>query len=275
MAARDAFELTRKAQAELGVKTDGAWGPATDTAYAAAPPAVRTRIDASLREDGYSVDSVRRVTYELAQKDFRLRPGTFTATAKANPVASPVNVERVSLKKATPASNGRSGWQLKVATGLEQAGAPASTIAAVLKQVTTESSGNLRAYEDGRYSLSFIRKNLSAFNGMSDSAVLALQSDMPSFFNVAYADRNGNGNAASGDGFKYRGRGPIQLTGKGNYAGVGAYLGVDLVQDPDWVNRSDANAVASVIGFLAMNNKLKVNLTSQQVATLVNPGLRV
>lgn len=275
MAARDAFELTRLVQARLGVKSDGAWGPTTDSAYYAASPNVRANVDELLRKENYTRETLKRVTFELGKSDFRLRPGsTVAATPVARQDGSPL-VTRVALTKA-PSSvvNGLSGWKRKVAEGLSSAGTPDSTIDAVLKQVAKESSGNLRAYEDGRYSLSFIRKNLSAFNGMTDAAVLALQSDMPSFFNVAYANRNGNAGAASGDGFKYRGRGPIQLTGKENYRQVGAYLGVDLVTDPDWVNRNDANAVASVIGFLAVNNRLKVNLTDKQVATLVNPGLR-
>jgi putative chitinase len=50
--------------------------------------------------------------------------------------------------------------------------------------------------------------------------------------NFVYAGKNGNGDAASGDGFKYRGGGLIQLTGKGNYDGVGKALGLDLVVRP-------------------------------------------
>ncbi len=46
--------------------------------------------------------------------------------------------------------------------------------------------------------------------------------------NFIYANKNGNGDAASGDGFKYRGGGLIQLTGRGNYKGVGEGLGIDL-----------------------------------------------
>ena len=51
--------------------------------------------------------------------------------------------------------------------------------------------------------------------------------------NYVYAGRLGNGNEESGDGWRYHGRGVIQLTGKDNYANCGSGLGVDLVGDPD------------------------------------------
>lgn len=57
--------------------------------------------------------------------------------------------------------------------------------------------------------------------------------------NIAYADRMGNGNAASGDGWKYHGRGLIQLTGKNAYAACGTALGVDLLTDPDIAKTPD------------------------------------
>ena len=43
------------------------------------------------------------------------------------------------------------------------------------------------------------------------------------------------GNVRPGDGFRYRGRGPLQITGKNNYATVGKKLGDDLVTFPDLV----------------------------------------
>ena len=46
--------------------------------------------------------------------------------------------------------------------------------------------------------------------------------------NKIYSDRMGNGPEASGDGFKFRGRGAIQLTGKENYSKFAASLGMDL-----------------------------------------------
>ncbi|MEO0785743.1 MAG: glycoside hydrolase family 19 protein [Pseudomonadota bacterium] len=48
-----------------------------------------------------------------------------------------------------------------------------------------------------------------------------------------YDFRTDIGNNALGDGFKYRGRGFIQLTGKDNYKRYGERLGIDLVNDPD------------------------------------------
>lgn len=53
--------------------------------------------------------------------------------------------------------------------------------------------------------------------------------------NVVYSGRLGNGGETSGDGWKYRGSGIIQLTGKWNYDRASKGIGIDLVKTPDLV----------------------------------------
>ena len=50
-----------------------------------------------------------------------------------------------------------------------------------------------------------------------------------------YANRMGNGDEASKEGYKYRGRGYIQLTGKDNYGAFAKAIGDDVVTNPDWI----------------------------------------
>jgi putative chitinase len=53
--------------------------------------------------------------------------------------------------------------------------------------------------------------------------------------NLVYGGRMGNGPEASGDGFKFRGRGYIQLTGKDNYKAFDAVVAENLLETPDLV----------------------------------------
>ncbi len=53
--------------------------------------------------------------------------------------------------------------------------------------------------------------------------------------NYVYANRMGNRDEASGDGYRFRGRGCVQLTGSANYYHAGKALGVDFIMEPDLV----------------------------------------
>ena len=65
-------------------------------------------------------------------------------------------------------------------------------------------------------------------------------------FNSVYANRNGNGDFSSGDGNRYKGRGYIQLTGRGQYRTIGNTIGVDLENNPELMEDPVIAAKASV-----------------------------
>ena len=63
--------------------------------------------------------------------------------------------------------------------------------------------------------------------------------------NFVYAQRLGNGNPKSGDGYKYRGRGIIQVTGRSNYGSAGKTLGLDLIGNPDLLLQPEHAAMSA------------------------------
>lgn len=67
-----------------------------------------------------------------------------------------------------------------------------------------------------------------------------------------YGGRNGNGDEASGEGYKFRGRGFIQTTGKDNYAAFAKFIGEDTVANPDLV--ATKYPLSSAAFFFKKNN---------------------
>lgn len=70
--------------------------------------------------------------------------------------------------------------------------------------------------------------------------------------NFVYANQNGNGSELSGDGWTFRGRGYIQLTGRANYLKFSKFIDDDCVQDPDLV--ATKYPLASAAFFFTSNN---------------------
>jgi len=92
--------------------------------------------------------------------------------------------------------------------------------------------------------------------------------------NVIYSDRLGNGDEASGDGWRYRGRGAIQLTGLDNYRAAETALGRPYVTQP-WLVAELPDAFLTAAHFWHVN-KLNVLADSAQwdaITRVVNKGM--
>ena len=88
------------------------------------------------------------------------------------------------------------------------------------------------------------------------------------FFNIYYNDKYRGekyktGNTEEGDGFRFRGRGPIQLTGKNNYKKYGDMIGVDLVQNPHLVVTDKDVALAVTKAYMKDKGLDKVTSASK------------
>jgi len=127
-------------------------------------------------------------------------------------------------------------------------------VAAFLAQCGHESGGWTTFEENLNYSAQGLQSIFgSHFHGDADQ--YARQPER--IANRIYANRMGNGPEESGDGWKYRGRGPIQLTGKANYTKFANDMFDDpttVIEKPDWVTQDKDFALMSAIWFWNSHN---------------------
>ena len=106
-------------------------------------------------------------------------------------------------------------------------------LAHFLSQASHESGGFSKVYENLNYSAKGLKATFRKdFPGTLNESYAGKPIAIA---NRAYALQNGNGPESSGDGYKYRGRGYIQLTGKGNYLEFDKTVDDDILNNPDLV----------------------------------------
>lgn len=121
-----------------------------------------------------------------------------------------------------------------------------------LAQVAHESGALQYSQENLNYSAEALRRVFGKYFPTIELAK-AYAHKPEKIANRVYANRMGNGNEASGDGWKFRGRGLIQLTGKENYQKFGADNGIDCVKNPDMLLQPEW-AIASAGWFWKKRN---------------------
>ena len=136
-------------------------------------------------------------------------------------------------------------------------------------------------HESGGFKITQENLNYSAkgLNGIFKKYFPTLDSAVPyerkpqMIANKVYGGRMGNGTEASGDGWKFHGRGFIQLTGKDNYTAFSKSIGVDCVTNPDLV--ATQYALASAAWFFNKNGLHKLADGGANDATVTTITKRV
>jgi putative chitinase len=128
-------------------------------------------------------------------------------------------------------------------------------IAAFVAQCAHESGGFMVLKENLNYKAATLRKIFPKY--FPTDAMAAEYAAMPNkqeaIANLVYANRMGNGDPASGDGYRYCGRGLIQLTGKSNYSWFAASLGIPVEEAAEYLQTFEG-AAQSACWFWETNN---------------------
>ena len=129
-----------------------------------------------------------------------------------------------------------------------------------IAQLAHESANFSRLDENLNYSAPRLWEIFSSkFENEEEAASFAGQPER--IANRVYANRIGNGDESSGDGWRYRGRGYIQLTGRANYREIGERIGVDLENNPDLVMENPTVALQVAADYWDSRN---INLLADQ-----------
>ena len=145
-------------------------------------------------------------------------------------------------------------------------------MAAFLAQVGYE-SGQLRSLvENLNYSAKALLRVWPKRFTPQSAALYAGHPEM--IANFVYAGRMGNGPESSGDGWRFRGRGLLQVTGRNNYRAAGEGLGLPLEAQPDLLEQPDQAALSAAWWWAKHGlNELADAGRFQDIGSIINTGV--
>lgn len=202
-------DFVQKIQLKLGLSADGSFGPVTETSVK------NWQADHGLEPNGI-VDEI--VWNKLVGTDINLNSQALTADLKFHNLNGKIPEDVLSQIPET-------AIKFSILSNLR--------LAHFLTQCGHESGGFKFLTENLNYSAEGLKNTFPKYFPGDLANEYARQPER--IGSRVYANRMGNGDEASGDGYKYRGRGYIQLTGKDNYQSFSEFIGEDVVANPDLV----------------------------------------
>jgi putative chitinase len=195
-------------QKYLGLTADGDFGPGTDKAVKA------WQTKNGLTSDGIVGDSTWGKMFSTTSTPITIPTSSFKLEKLKGHVPDSVIAQIPDTAK-----------KFNITTPLR--------LAHFLAQCGHESGGFKAVTENVNYSADGLKKIFGKYFPGNMSDLYARQPEK--IASRVYASRMGNGDEASREGFKFRGRGFIQLTGKSNYTNFTKFIGEDCIATPDLV----------------------------------------
>ena len=222
----DNNEDVKKLQQKLGLEPVGNFGPKTEDA-----------VKAWQAKNGLTADGIvgPNTWNKIMGITVAPKPAVVPTAAPSAPVASVGGLNLSKLKGHIPdaviAMIPDTAAKFQINTALR--------LAHFLAQCGHESGGFRATQENLNYSAKGL---MGIFKKYFPTPALAAQYERKpeKIANRVYGGRMGNGPEASGEGYKFRGRGYIQLTGKENYTAFGKAIGEDILSNPDKVSKEYA-----------------------------------
>lgn len=196
--------------------------------------------------DGSYGPSVAAAVREF-QEDAGLEPTGIVDTATASAMANAEPVRFRPLDTGTLNDVQKTNYT-ELLEAAQEENIQGVELAALMAQARHESA-DFRLLREGGYSYQRAMNTSGWPERLRAHNVTAQNATPERIFNAVYANMNGNGNFASGDGNRYRGRGQFQITGRANYRAAGEALGVDLESNPELLESNPTLAAQAAIWY--------------------------